>query len=246
MGYRRRRNNPVPDFDGVLLVDKPMEWTSHDIVNLVRNRFRFNKVGHCGTLDPLATGLIVVVIGKATKLSNQLTADDKTYVTEMCLGRETDSHDEEGETTVEKTYDHVTEEAVLKCAKDFTGDQMQIPPMVSALKKDGKKLYELARKGIEVEREARPVKFHSIEVSKVELPKVEFTLHCSKGTYVRVLCHDMGRALDSAAYMSGLRRTKSGQFSIDGAITATELKKMEREDVEKLIIPIETLEVAAD
>ena len=117
--------------------------------------------------------------------------------------------------------------------------------MVSALKKDGK-IGELARKGIEIEREARPAKFHSIDVSKVELPKVEFTLHCSKGTYVRVLCHDMGRALDSAAYMSGLRRSKSGQFSIDGAITATELKQMEREDVEKLIIPIENLELAED
>jgi tRNA pseudouridine55 synthase len=162
------------------------------------------------------------------------------------MGRETDSHDEEGQTTIEKPYDHISEEAIYKCAEEFTGDQMQIPPMVSALKKDGKKLYELARKGIEVEREARPVKFHSINITKIELPKVDFTLHCSKGSYVRVLCHDMGRKLDSAAYMSGLRRTMSGQFSIDDASNALELKKMEREDVEKLIIPIEKLTIAQD
>ncbi|MDD7983364.1 tRNA pseudouridine(55) synthase TruB [Lentisphaera marina] len=243
---RRRRKNPTPDFDGILLVDKPKEWTSHDVVNLVRNRYRFNKVGHCGTLDPLATGLIVVVIGKATKLASKLTADDKVYITEMTLGRETDSHDEEGETTREASFEHVTEEQIQQCAKDFTGDQMQVPPMVSALKKDGKKLYELARQGIEVEREARPVTFHSLDIDKIELPKVHFTLHCSKGSYVRVLCHDMGRKMESAAYMSNLRRTKSGQFSLDNAVEVTHLKTIEREEVEKLIIPIDQVEIAED
>ncbi|WDE96695.1 tRNA pseudouridine(55) synthase TruB [Lentisphaera profundi] len=243
---RRLRKNSTPDHDGILLVDKPKEWTSHDVVNFVRNRYRFNKVGHCGTLDPLATGLIVIVIGKATKLASKLTADDKLYVTEMTLGRETDSHDEEGETTREASYEHVTEEQIKQCAIDFTGEQMQTPPMVSALKQNGKKLYDLARQGIVVEREARPVTFHSLTIDKIELPKVHYTLHCSKGSYVRVLCYDMGLKLETAAYMSNLRRTKSGQFSLDNAVTIDHLKTIERTEVEKLIIPIDQVEIAED
>ncbi len=239
--HPRRRKNPVPDFDGLLLVDKPKEWTSHDVVNLVRARFKFNKVGHCGTLDPLATGLLVLVIGKATKVAQQLTADSKVYETEMTLGRETDSHDAEGETTKEAPFDHITEQDILDCAKTFEGDQMQVPPMVSALKKDGKKLYDLARQGIEVEREARPVTFHKLEITKIDIPKVNFTLDCSKGTYLRVLCHDMGRKLNSAAFMSDLRRTRSGRFSIENSISTDTIKSYEREDVEKHIIPLENL-----
>ena len=236
--YQRRRKNPVPDVSGVLLVDKPVEWTSHDVVNMVRSRFRFNKVGHCGTLDPLATGLIVVVIGDATKLSNHLTADDKVYETNLTFGQETDSHDAEGEVTRTAPFDHITEESLRECIASFQGDQMQIPPMVSAIKKDGKKLYELARKGIEVEREARPVKMHSLDISRIELPEVDFTLHCSKGTYVRVLCKDIGDKLESAAFMSGLRRTKSGSFTLDKAHTVAALKEMERSDVEPHILPL--------
>lgn len=214
---------------GLLLVNKPKEWTSHDVVNFVRRRFRFKKVGHCGTLDPNATGLLILVVGHATKASEMLAGEDKTYRTVMTLGAETASHDGDGEVLKESPWNHVTEEAVKAMVEGFIGPQKQIPPMVSAVKKDGKKLYELARKGITVEREPRPITLHSIELNRIELPEVEFTVRCSKGTYIRTLCHDMGIKLESSAFMSELVRTESGGFSLKDAHDLEDMKSWERE-----------------
>ena len=214
---------------GLLLVNKPKEWTSHDVVNFARRRFNFKKVGHCGTLDPNATGLLVLVVGHATKASEMLAGEDKTYVTTMKLGSETSSHDGEGDIIKESPWDHITEDQVKEVINSFVGPQEQIPPMVSAVKKGGKKLYELARKGIVIERDPRPITIHSIEIGKINLPEVEFTVRCSKGTYIRTLCHDMGIKLGSSAHMSELVRTESGGFSLDNSYEIEDMKEWERD-----------------
>lgn len=223
---------------GILLVDKPQEWTSHDVVNCVRGRFRLKKVGHCGTLDPLATGLLVVVTGKATKLSNYLTSDSKVYQATLKLGADTDSHDSEGEVTEEFDCTHVTEEQVREVIASFLGEQDQIPPMVSAIKKGGKKLYDLARKGIEVEREPRRINISEITVDSIDLPNITFTAECSKGTYIRVLCHDIAKKLNTGGHMTALRRTKSGRFEIENSYTMDEIKSWEQEDIFSKISPV--------
>jgi len=214
---------------GLILVDKPKEWTSHDVVNFVRRRFNFKKVGHCGTLDPNATGLLILVVGHATKASEMLAGEDKTYKTVMKLGAETASHDGDGEIIKETPWNHITEEQVREVLNSFIGPQLQIPPMVSAVKRGGKKLYELARKGIEIEREPRSITVHSLEIGKIKLPEVEFTVRCSKGTYIRTLCHDMGIKLESSAYMSELVRTESGGFSLENAFELESMKSWERD-----------------
>ncbi|MCM8525708.1 MAG: tRNA pseudouridine(55) synthase TruB [Lentisphaeraceae bacterium] len=214
---------------GLLLVNKPKEWTSHDVVNFARRRFNFKKVGHCGTLDPNATGLLILVVGHATKASEMLAGEDKTYTTVMTLGKETSSHDGEGDVVKESPWDHITEEQVTEVLNSFVGPQQQIPPMVSAVKKGGKKLYELARKGIEIEREPRPITIHSISIGKINLPEVEFTVRCSKGTYIRTLCHDIGIKLGSSAYMSELVRTESGGFSLENSFEIEDMKTWERD-----------------
>ena len=232
------RNNParhrLPVFDrsGVLLVNKPAEWTSHDVVAFVRSRFNVPKVGHCGTLDPAATGLLVVVLGKFTKLSQKFSGEDKVYEGTILLGRETDSQDMDGAVIRESDPSSVTEQMLRDTFNTFVGDIEQIPPMVSAVKKDGERLYELARKGQEIEREAKPITIFSIDVTKLELPFCEFTLHCSKGTYVRTLCSDVGRKLGCGGTLAALRRTVSGQFNIADAVTIDQLKSFEQADLE--------------
>lgn len=223
---------------GLFLVNKPKEWTSHDVVNFIRRRFKFKKVGHCGTLDPNATGLLIIVVGHATKVSEMLAGEDKVYKTTLTLGAETASHDGDGEVLKESPWNHISEDQVKQVLADFVGPQKQIPPMVSAVKKGGKKLYELARKGIEVEREPRPITIHSIELEGIDLPEVKFTVKCSKGTYVRTLCHDMGIKLDSSAYMSDLERTESGGFSLTNAFDLEELKSWERDQFLENMIPL--------
>ena len=232
------RNNPnkhrLPPFEksGILLVNKPATWTSHDVVGFIRSRFNVPKVGHCGTLDPAATGLLVVVLGKFTKLSQKFSGEDKIYEAKLQLGLETDSCDLDGEVTATHDWSAVTPELLRETLAGFVGEQMQTPPMVSAVKKDGKKLYELARKGVEVEREAKPITIFSIDVTKIELPFCEFTMHCSKGTYVRTLCSDAGKRLGCGGTLAALRRTVSGQFSIADAITVEQLKSFEQADLE--------------
>ena len=194
MRYNPKRHHlPIFSGAGIISIDKPAGWTSFDVVNFLRNRYNIPKVGHCGTLDPAATGLLVVVLGEYTKFSDKLMAADKVYECTLRLGIETDSYDLEGQVVAEKEV-NVSEEQLLETLKSFEGDQMQMPPMVSAVKVGGKKLYELARKGVEIQREARPIHISAIKVSRVALPDCDFVLECSKGTYVRSLCHDAGKS----------------------------------------------------
>ncbi len=235
------RNNParhrLPVFDrsGVLLINKPAEWTSHDVVAFVRSRFNVPKVGHCGTLDPAATGLLVVVLGKFTKLSQKFSGEDKVYEGTILLGRETDSQDMDGAVIRESDPSSVTEQMLRDTFNTFVGDIEQIPPMVSAVKKGGERLYELARKGQEIEREAKPITIHLITLDKIALPYADFTVSCSKGTYVRTLCADVGAKLGCGACLYRLNRLKSGEFDLANAITIETLKTWTQDDLSRHI-----------
>jgi tRNA pseudouridine55 synthase len=232
---RRRR---VPDlFDGILLVDKPAGWTSHDVVAKIRNHFRFNKVGHGGTLDPLATGLLVLLIGRGTKLSNRIMGGDKTYEGTLHLGVTTDSQDRDGAVLAETDAGHITREQIEQAVSKYVGDIEQIPPMVSAIKKDGVALYKLARKGQEIEREPRAIHVHCFEVTGFRSPFVDFRIRSSKGTYVRTLAHDIGNDLGVGGSLHALRRTASGPLSIEKAFTLEEILACDRETIgEKIIL----------
>ena len=226
MGHDR-----LPPFErsGVLLVDKPKEWTSHDVVNFFRHKFNIAKVGHCGTLDPAATGLLVLVVGQATKLAQRLSGQDKTYEATMLLGVETDTQDMDGQVIAEKDWSAVTPDDVVRAIGRFTGELDQVPPMVSAKKIDGKRLYEIARQGKVVEREPVKITVHSFVVKELRLPQVDFVLECSKGTYVRTICHDIGQELGCGATLFSLRRSKSGVFALEGALTVDEAREMSQE-----------------
>ncbi len=235
MRYNPKRHRlPIFKASGILPVDKPAEWTSFDVVNFVRARFNIPKVGHCGTLDPAATGLLVLVLGDFTKYSGKLSGEDKVYEGTLRLGVETDSGDLDGSVTATREV-NVTEEQLRETMATFTGEQMQTPPMVSAVKVGGQKLYELARKGVEIEREPRPIVIHELRIDRVALPECDFTLHCSKGTYVRTLCSDIGEKLGCGGVLAGLRRIRSGKFSIDQAVTVEELKAMDAEQLGALL-----------
>lgn len=211
--------------NGVIIIDKPKGKTSHDIVGILRKKFGTRKVGHTGTLDPLATGVLPVCIGNATRAADMLLSGEKKYRATMVLGKRSDTLDIEGVITEENEV-CVTEEDVRRVIADFIGEQDQIPPMYSAIKKDGKKLYDLARQGIEVEREARRINIYSIEACEISLPEVTIEVHCSKGTYIRSLCDDIGTKLGCGAVMKELRRTYTAGFSIDEAYTLEELDKI--------------------
>lgn len=217
------------DVDGVLLVDKPAGMTSHDVVAIARRSLGIKKIGHCGTLDPLATGLLILVIGRATKLSDLLMSEDKEYVGAMILGQTTSTQDSEGEVTSQRPYDHVTEAAVQECFKHFMGDFYQTPPMVSAVKIDGVPLYKLARQGKEVERQPRLVHVYASNILNFDLPEIQFRVKCSKGFYVRTYAHDIGERLGCGAHISALRRTRSGAFSVEKAIPLEEMRQNPRE-----------------
>jgi tRNA pseudouridine55 synthase len=233
MRYNPQKHR-LPPFktDSVLLVDKPKEWTSFDVVNMVRSRFNIPKVGHCGTLDPAASGLLVLMLGKFTKLSQKFSGEDKVYESDILLGTETDSQDMDGKIIAENDYSNVTEEQVREVIVSFIGEQEQIPPMFSAKKKDGKRLYKLARQGIEIEREPNQINIESIEIEEINLPHIKFTVKCSKGTYIRTLASDMGKKLGCGAVLFGLRRTLSGQFDVNDAVTIETLKSWEQPDLE--------------
>lgn len=224
-------NSPNLNESGVILVDKPQEWTSHDVVNCIRRRFRIKKVGHCGTLDPNATGLLVVVFGYATKLSAKFSPQDKVYCGTMRLGITTDSQDAKGEIIAENDPSGVTLEQLREAAREFIGDIEQIPPMVSAVKKDGQPLYKLARKGQEVERDPRHIHVDRLEFSDFNPPDANLEIACSKGTYVRTICHDIGQKLGCGAHLLQLRRLKSGGFDIKDAYTMDTIKSWEKEDL---------------
>ncbi len=208
----------------LLLIDKPLGWTSFQAVNAIKwtLKQKFNlkkiKIGHAGTLDPLATGLLLICTGKFTKRIEELQGQEKEYTGTITLGATTPSYDLE--TVVDKTFhtEHITKELILSTALNFIGEQQQIPPVFSALKKDGKRLYEYARDGETVEIKPRIITISSFEITSVNLPKIDFRLVCSKGTYVRSLAHDFGKVLQSGAHLSNLRRTKIGEHNVNNAV----------------------------
>jgi tRNA pseudouridine55 synthase len=225
-------------FDGVLLVDKPAGLTSHDVVERVRRHFGFKKVGHCGTLDPAATGLLILVIERATKLQDRLMSDDKMYEGTMLLGVSTDSQDADGKVIAEKPVPPLTEEDIDQVFAKFRGDLQQVPPMVSAVKHQGTPLYKLARKGKTVEREPRLVHIYDLRVLGLELPRVRLRVACTKGTYVRTLCSDVGDLLGCGAHLYELRRMRSGKFDVKDAHTLETILQQTREQLTAFIIPI--------
>src|SRR5438128_1030735 len=214
----------TPTPDGVLLVDKAAGMTSHDVVALVRRQLQIKKVGHCGTLDPLATGLLILVLGRGTKIQDLLMAEDKEYVGTMTFGVTTDSQDADGEVIETKPVPDFSREQIEAAFKKFDGDFYQMPPMVSAIKKDGVPLYKLARQGKTVEREPRFVHVFAHEIQAVRLPEIDFRVVCSKGFYVRTYAHDIGAELGCGAHLKDLRRTKSGGFTPERPSTVEELK----------------------
>ena len=224
--------------DGVLLVDKPQEWTSHDVCAFVKKRFRIHKVGHAGTLDPMATGLLVLLLGRATKDSNSLMSCDKEYEGVMQLGLQTDSHDRTGKVLSEKPAEDIEIADVQEKAKLFTGTIQQVPPMVSAIKHKGVRLYKLARQGKEVELEGLEVLVHSFEIQKKDGQFISFASNVSKGTYVRTLVHDLGEALGCGATLYDLRRRRSGNFDVSRSVTIDELKNMDAAALRQKVQPL--------
>src|SRR5205814_580977 len=221
--------NPTPD--GVLLVDKAEGMTSHDVVALVRRRLGIKKVGHCGTLDPIATGLLLLTLGRGTKIQDLLMAEDKEYSGTMMFGATTSTQDKEGEIIEQREVPALDEKKIRPAFEKFRGDFYQTPPMVSAIKHAGVPLYKLARQGKTVEREPRLVHVYRYSIDRVALPEIDFTVVCSKGFYVRTYAHDIGEVLGCGAHLKNLRRTKSGRFSVDGAITVDELKNSDAVDI---------------
>lgn len=211
--------------EGIIVVNKPHGLTSHDVVAHIRRKFSVKKVGHAGTLDPLATGVLIVLLGKCTKMSDRFMSLDKAYRATMLLGRKTNSADIQGETISVKPYDQINLEKVQKVFQEFTGKTDQLPPMFSAIKFKGKKLYELARKGITVDREPRTITIEKLEVLKFDLPSVEFMMECSKGAYVRQLADDVGEKLGCGACISQIERTKVGSFRLEEAVHIEEINE---------------------
>lgn len=224
-------------FDGALLVDKPAGPTSHDIVETIRRQFGLAKVGHAGTLDPAATGLLIILLGRGTKLSEKLMSDDKVYAGWMKFGETTDSFDADGEVTASAPVPPLDVEKLNAAAEPFIGDQQQMPPMVSAVKKDGVPLYKLARKGIEIQREPRLIHIYNFRFTAYEEPYAAFRVACTKGTYVRSLAHDLGQKLGCGAHLATLRRAASGKFDVADAVEFEHLCNMSRSDLEKRVIP---------
>lgn len=215
----------------LLLVNKPYKWTSFDVVGKLRNAFKplKLKVGHAGTLDPLATGLLIICTGKMTKQIDTFQAQEKEYTGTMILGASTPSYDMETEPDRQFDISHITEEQIKAACKQFTGDIQQYPPAHSAVKIDGERLYEKARRGEEVELRLRNVTITEFEITGIELPEINFRVACSKGTYIRSLVHDFGKALNNGAYLSRLRRTRSGDYKVEDAHEIMELVTLIRE-----------------
>ena len=226
--------------NGILLVDKPQDWTSHDVVAKLRGVFGERRIGHSGTLDPLATGLLVVFLGKATKAVEFSEAAEKEYLAHLRIGIETDTQDITGTVlhTSAETPDRAALEAVLP---QFCGEIQQIPPMYSAIKVNGKKLYDIARRGGEVERQPRSIFIHELSVLGEENGEFVLRIRCSKGTYIRTLCHDIGKALGCGGVMTALRRTRVGGYDVQDAHTVAALSEMERDEAESLLLPLDSV-----
>jgi tRNA pseudouridine55 synthase len=223
--------------DGALLIDKPSGPTSHDIVDAVRRHFQIAKVGHCGTLDPNATGLLVLVLGKATRLSDRLMSSDKVYEGDVKFGESTDSYDSDGELVASLPVPPMTLDEVNQMAAAFVGDQLQKPPMVSAKKLNGVPLYKLARKGIEVERKPRLIHIYRFRFQSYEEPVGHFQIACTKGTYVRAVAQEMGEKAGCGAHLTTLRRLSSGRFDVANALTLDQTLNLSTAELEKRVIP---------
>jgi tRNA pseudouridine55 synthase len=224
--------------DGVLLIDKPIGWTSHDVVDGIRRRFGIKKVGHCGTLDPNATGLLVIVLGRATKLSEILIAQDKVYAGTIKFGEATNTYDADGDLVESRPVPPLTVDQLNELAATFVGDLMQTPPMVSAKKVKGVPLYKLARKGLEVPREPRLVHIYSFRFSSYTEPTGEFRLACTKGTYVRSIAHDLGVKIGCGAHLATLRRLDSGKFNVAHALPLDDVLKLSLAELASRVIPM--------
>lgn len=239
--YRSPPLRNLDPWDGFLLVDKPAGPTSHDIVDFVRSQFRVPKVGHGGTLDPAATGLLILLLGRATKLSQPIMGTDKTYEGVMELGVATDTHDAEGQVLARRDATGITAAQLEAEIARWRGDILQIPPMVSAIKKDGVPLYKLARKGEETEREARRLHIFEFSLLDLAIPLARFRVRCSKGTYVRTLCHDVGAGLGCGGCLKTLRRTRSGVFDVSEAVRYEDLAEADHSQFVAWIQPLSRL-----
>ena len=221
--------NPTPD--GVLLVDKAEGMTSHDVVALVRRKLQIRRVGHCGTLDPIATGLLLITVGRGTKVQDLLMSEDKEYVGTFVLGLTTDTQDRQGKVIQQRPVPELDENRIRAAFEKSRGDFYQMPPMVSAKKHGGVPLYKLARQGKVVEREPRLVHVYRYTIDRVALPEIDFSVMCSKGFYVRTYVHDIGEELGCGAHLKSLRRTKSGRFNVVQAISVDQIKSAPLEEV---------------
>jgi len=230
--------------DGAILIDKPSGPTSHDVVDAIRRKFGIKKVGHCGTLDPAATGLLIIVLGRGTKLSEKLMGDDKVYEGTIKFGETTDSYDADGEITGSLPIMPMTLEELNQAAASFIGDQMQVPPMVSAIKKGGVPLYKLARKGVEVEREPRFIHIYNFRFTDYSEPLATFKLACTKGTYVRSVAHDLGQKIGCGAHLATLRRSVSGKFDVADASPLDQVLNFSSAELEKRVLPFLKLAAA--
>ena len=224
--------------DGVLLVDKAEGMTSHDVVALVRRQLQIKKVGHCGTLDPIATGLLILTLGRGTKIQDLLMSEDKEYVGTLLLGQTTDTQDRAGQVIQERPIPPLDTAAVRAVFEQFRGDFYQLPPMVSAIKQGGVPLYKLARQGKTVEREPRLVHVYRSSVDRIAPPEIDFTVLCSKGFYVRTYAHDIGEALGCGAHLKQLRRTRSGKFDLRRAVTVEEIRNLPPADLAGKILSL--------
>jgi tRNA pseudouridine55 synthase len=233
---------PAKELEGVLLVDKPTDHTSHDVVARLRGKLRMRRIGHAGTLDPMATGLLVILVGKATRISQYLMSVDKVYAGTIKLGEVTNTQDAEGEVLETRPVPSLTEAEIRQALQGFIGDQYQLPPMFSAIKIDGVPLYKRAREGEEVEREPRFIRVVSYELTRWASPELDFRVHCTKGTYVRTLAHDLGQRLGCGAHLKALRRLSSGDLTMEKALTLDQIMAMPIPEIERHLVP--TLQAA--
>jgi tRNA pseudouridine55 synthase len=229
---------PPKELEGVLLVDKPKDHTSHDVVARLRGKLRMKKVGHAGTLDPMATGLLIILLGRATRVSQYLISLDKDYEGTVELGKTTDSQDAEGRVMETRPVPALSEAEVRGAMQGFLGDQYQTPPMYSAIKIDGVALYKLARRGEEVEREPRFIRVKAWDLVRFATPHIDFRLSCTKGTYVRTLAHDLGAKLGCGAHLSALRRTATDRFNVSQALTLEQIEALSLPEIERKLIPV--------
>ncbi len=226
------------EIEGVLLVDKPPAHTSHDVVARLRRKLNMRRIGHAGTLDPMATGLLIMLIGKATRISQYLISLDKEYEGTIELGKTTDSQDADGEVVETRPVPPLTEAEVRQAMQGFLGDQYQTPPMYSAIKIGGVPLYKSARKGEEVEREPRFIRVMSFDLTRFALPHLDFRLRCTKGTYVRTIAHDLGQRLGCGAHLTALRRTATDRFNVSQALTLDAIEALSLPEIEQRLIPV--------